>query len=140
MEQHQTTLGTDFAKAFAAKDADRIRELVHPEIDFRGLTPNRNWEASDPDTLVSILFDEWLEDSDEVEGIESVESDSFADRERVGYRLAVSLPGRQLPRRAAGLHRGARREDRLDARRVLRLPPYLSPFSVSTTPKTSPSR
>jgi hypothetical protein len=92
MEQQQATLGTDFAHAFAAKDADRIRELVHPEIDFRALTPNRHWEASDQDKLVSMLFDEWLEDSDEVQGIENVESESFADRERVGYRLAVRCP------------------------------------------------
>jgi hypothetical protein len=63
-EQGQTTLGSDFAHAFAAKDGDRIRELVHHEIDFRGLTPNRNCEAGDPESLVS---------------------DSFADRERVGY-------------------------------------------------------
>ena len=90
--QEKTTLGTDFAHAFAAKDADRIRELVHPEIDFKALTPNRNWEASDQDKLVSMLFDEWLEDSDEVQGIESVETDSFSDRERVGYRLAVRCP------------------------------------------------
>jgi hypothetical protein len=92
MEQQQATLGTDFAHAFAAKDADRVRELVHPEIDFKALTPNRNWEASDQDKLVSMLFDEWVEDSDEVQGIESVESESFADRERVGYRLAVRCP------------------------------------------------
>jgi hypothetical protein len=92
MEQQQATLGTDFAHAFAAKDADRVRELVHPGIDFKALTPNRNWEASDQDKLVSMLFDEWLEDSDEVQGIESVESESFADRERVGYRLAVRCP------------------------------------------------
>ena len=92
MEQQQATLGTDFAHAFAAKDADRVPELVHPEIDFKALTPNRNWEASDQDKLVSMLFDEWLEDSDEVQGIESVESESFADRERVGYRLAVRCP------------------------------------------------
>ena len=65
---------------------------MHPEIDFKALTPNRNWEASDQDKLVSMLFDEWLEDSDEVQGIESVETDSFADRERVGYRLAVRCP------------------------------------------------
>lgn len=96
-EQRQATLGTNFAQAFAAKDAGRIRELVHPEIDFRGLTPSRNWEASDADALVSILFESWLEDSDEVEAVESVESDSFADRERVGYRLSVSNPdGRHL--------------------------------------------
>ena len=95
--QAQTTLGTDFAKAFAAKDAGRIRELVHPEIDFRGLTPSRNWEATDAESLVSILFDNWLEDEDEVESVEAVESDSFADRERVGYRLSISCPdGRHL--------------------------------------------
>ena len=97
MEQAHATLGTDFAQAFAAKDADRIRELVHPEVDFRSLTPNRNWEASDADSLVEILFENWLEDSDEVEALEAVETDSFADRERVGYRLRVSCPdGRHL--------------------------------------------
>ena len=95
--QPQTTLGTDFAHAFADKDGDRVRELVHPEIDFRGLTPSRNWEATDVDALVEILFENWLEDSDEVESLESVETDSFADRERVGYRLAVHSPdGRHL--------------------------------------------
>jgi hypothetical protein len=31
-----TTLGADFARALAAKDFDRIRDLVHPEVDFRG--------------------------------------------------------------------------------------------------------
>jgi SnoaL-like domain len=89
MEREQTTLGTGFAEAFASKDADRIRELVHPDIDFRGLTPNRNWEAADADAVVEILFDNWLEDSDEVESLDSVETDSFADRERVGYRWTV---------------------------------------------------
>jgi hypothetical protein len=95
--QSQTTLGTDFAHAFAAKDAARIRALVHPEIDFRALTPNRHWEATDADALVAILFESWLEDTDEVEAVESVETDSFADRERAGYRLAVRNPdGRHL--------------------------------------------
>jgi hypothetical protein len=92
MERSTTTLGTEFARAFADKDGGRIRELVHPEIDFRGLTPNRNWEASDPDSLVEILFAMWLEDTDEVQSLESVDSDSFSDRERVGYRLKVRNP------------------------------------------------
>jgi hypothetical protein len=92
MERSTTTVGTEFARAFADKDAGRIRELVHPEIDFRGLTPNRNWEAGDPDSLVEILFAMWLEDTDEVQSLESVDSDSFSDRERVGYRLKVRNP------------------------------------------------
>jgi hypothetical protein len=87
-----TTLGADFARAFAAKDSGAIRDLVHPEIDFRGLTPNRAWEASDREALISILFDSWLEDTDEVEALEWVDSDSFADRERVGYRFSVNNP------------------------------------------------
>jgi hypothetical protein len=102
--QEKTTLGTDFAKAFAGKDGNRVRELVHPEIDFKGLTPSRNWEASDVETLVSILFDDWLADKDEVDALERVETDSFADRERVGYRLAVQNPdGRHLVEQQAYL-------------------------------------
>jgi hypothetical protein len=92
MEAGTTTLGTEFARAFAGKDGGRVRELVHAEIDFRGLTPNRSWEASDPDALVEILFGRWLEDTDEVQSLDSVETDSFSDRERVGYRLTVKNP------------------------------------------------
>jgi hypothetical protein len=74
------------------KDATRIRELVHPEIDFRGLTPNRFWEASGPDDVVEILFANWLEDDDQVEEIVGIEGDTVADRERVGYRFTVTNP------------------------------------------------
>ena len=88
----QTTLGADFARAFCEKDPARIRELLHSEIDFRGLTPNRFWEASGPDAVVEILFDNWLEAKDQVEGIEGIEGDIVADRERVGYRFTVSNP------------------------------------------------
>jgi hypothetical protein len=90
--QEQATIGTDFARAFLEKDADRIRELVDPNIDFGALTPSRSWEASDADALVEILFDNWIEPKDEVQGIEHVESDLVADRERVGYRWRVRNP------------------------------------------------
>jgi len=115
--QEKTTLGTDFAKAFAAKDGDRVRELVHPEVDFRGLTPSRNWEADDVDSLVAILFDDWLEDKDEVQGLEHVETDSFSDRERVGYRLTVQNPdGRHLVEQQAYI---AERDGRIGWMRVV---------------------
>ena len=117
MERSTTTLGTEFARAFADKDAGRIRELVHQEIDFRGLTPNRNWEASDPDSLVEILFAMWLEDTDEVQSLESVDSDSFSDRERVGYRLRVRNPdGDHLVEQQAYI---GVRDDRIDWMRVV---------------------
>ena len=87
-----TTLGTEFARALAVKDFSRILDLLHPEIDFRGLTPKRNWEASDPAAVISGVLRVWFEDSDEIQALEKLESDSFADRERVGYRFSVRNP------------------------------------------------
>jgi len=82
-------LGTSFAEALAAKDYDRIRELMHAEIDFRGLTPNRSWEARGPDAVVSEILTQWIEESDRIEQLLSVETEMVADRERVGYRLMI---------------------------------------------------
>jgi ketosteroid isomerase-like protein len=83
-------VGPDFARAFADRDADRLRSLLHPEIDFRGMTPSRVWEANGQDAVLEVLLDNWLEDSDRVEAVESVEGDTVVDRERVGYRLRVT--------------------------------------------------
>lgn len=85
-------VGAEFARALAVKDFDRIRDLVDPEIDFRGMTPRRSWEASDPEALISEVLRQWFEDSDEIEGLEHLETDAFADRERVGYRFKVRNP------------------------------------------------
>jgi hypothetical protein len=90
--ERTTTLGTEFARALAVKDFDRISELIHPEIDFRGLTPQRNWEAGDSGAVISEVLRQWFEDSDDIESLESLETDSFADRERVGYRFSVRNP------------------------------------------------
>ena len=100
----EASLGSDFARALAAKDSGRLRELVHPAIDFCGLTSSRAWEASDPDELMSLLFDEWFADRDEIVGVENIESDAVADRERVGYRFSVENPdGRFLVEQQAYL-------------------------------------
>jgi hypothetical protein len=113
----QTTLAADFPCAFADKDSGRMLELLHPEVDFRALTPNRFWEAGDPDAVVDILFGECLEDSDEVEALEAVEGDSVADRERVGYRLSVNNPdGRFLVEQQAYL---STRDGQIDWMRVV---------------------
>ena len=86
------SLGATFAAALAAKDFDRIRGLLHPELDFRGLTPRLTWEASDPDEMIGSVLRQWFEDSDLIEELEQVETDSFADRERVAYRFRVRNP------------------------------------------------
>ena len=82
------TLGESFARAVAAKDHARLRELLHPELDFRAMTPSRIWEAADPEEVLTALG-VWFDDSDTIETLVSVETDAFSDRERVGYRLFV---------------------------------------------------
>jgi hypothetical protein len=62
---------------------------MHPEVDFRGMTPRRVWEASDPATIVSEILRQWFEDSDEIETLDKLETDAFADTERVGYRRRI---------------------------------------------------
>jgi hypothetical protein len=112
-----TTLGADFAAALAAKDFARLGDLMHPEIDFRGLTPNRVWEARDPQAVIAQVLREWFEEKDEIDALEQLESDSFADRERVGYRFSVHNPdGRFLVEQQAYL---AERDGRIGWMRVL---------------------
>jgi hypothetical protein len=99
-----TNLGEEFAKALADKDSSRIRGLIHPEIDFRGMTPNYFWEAKDADELITVLLGKWFEDDDHIEALDHLETDSFADRDRVGYRFIVENPdGRFLVEQQAYL-------------------------------------
>jgi hypothetical protein len=87
-------LGAEFARAVAAKDHARVRELIHPEVDFWAMTPGDIWDASGPDDIVGVLND-WFGDEDLIEAIELLECDEFADRQRVGYRLRVKRPDGQ---------------------------------------------
>jgi hypothetical protein len=86
------SLGASFAAALALKDFDRVRDLLHPEIDFRGLTPSRFWEGEDPEAVVTGALRVWFEDSDEILELLHVETGIVADRERVGYRFLVRNP------------------------------------------------
>jgi hypothetical protein len=88
-------LGAQYAQAVAAKDHDRVRALLHPELDFRAMTPSRVWEASGPDDVLAALR-QWFDDNDVIEAVDRLETDEFADRERVGYRFYV--------RNSDGLH------------------------------------
>jgi len=109
--------GAAFAQALASKDYPRLRALLAPDVDFRALTPSRNWEAADSTTVVEDILQQWFEESDEIEQVENVETDSFADRERVGYRFTVRNPdGRFLVEQQAYL---SSRDGRIDWLRVV---------------------
>ena len=83
-----TTLGESFARALGAKDFDRVGQLLHEEVDFRGLTPGRSWTAQGADRVVGEVLTRWFEPDDEIEQVQEVQTGAFADRARVGYRFA----------------------------------------------------
>jgi ketosteroid isomerase-like protein len=87
-----TSLGAAFADAIASKDYARMAELLHPEVDFRALTPNRFWQANDPDAVIEEVLKAWIEPDEHVEELISVETDAVSDRERVGYRYRLRTP------------------------------------------------
>lgn len=80
-------LGRAFAEAFAAKDFPRVSALLDPQVSFRGLTPNRAWEASSALAVVEEILSAWLEDSDLIDELLEVETGDFADRRHVSYSL-----------------------------------------------------
>jgi hypothetical protein len=82
-----STLGAAFAEALTAKDFERVAALLHPEVDFRALTPNKAWQASDPQSVVDDVLREWLDDSTHVEELVDVQTDAFASCQRVGFRF-----------------------------------------------------
>jgi len=53
------------------------------------MTPKKIWEAETPEDVVAALCT-WFSDDDHIDGLDVVETDAFADRQRVGYRLRVN--------------------------------------------------
>jgi hypothetical protein len=79
-----------FAAALAARDAAGLRSLFRSEVDFKGLTPGRLWEASTADALINdVILGSWFEPTDMIERIESVQHDRVGTRTRIGYRVRV---------------------------------------------------
>lgn len=82
-----TDLGRRFATALVGRQVPVLTELLAPDVDFRGLTPGRAWEATDATGVIGILFGSWFEPADVVEELISVTVSSVADRQHISYRL-----------------------------------------------------
>ncbi len=92
---NEQSLAARFAGAVSKKDRAALMALMHPEIDFEGMTPKRTWGASTPEQVADV-FAVWFDGDDVIEGVDLVTTDAFSDRERAGYRLQV--------RNQSGLH------------------------------------
>jgi hypothetical protein len=117
-----TDMGSRFVSALATKDTAALVELFAADLDFRGLTPGRFWEAATPTDLVENVLYEWFGPADVVESVQLVESGQVVDRSRVDYRFTV--------RNGDGLHSVEQRAyfDLDDSGRIARMHAMCSGF------------
>ena len=79
--------GPAFALALAARDFDKLKSLLDPEVEFRALTPRRSWEA-DGDSPTVELFRNWFDEATVIERVEQVDLDAVGDRQHLVYRFS----------------------------------------------------
>jgi hypothetical protein len=85
-----SSLGEQFAKALASKDAVQLKALLAPDLSFRAMTPGKFWESRDSGEVVDeIMLGTWFKPSDDIRALERVDTDSVGPRNRVAYRLRV---------------------------------------------------
>ena len=87
-----TTVAERFVDAVARRDRAALLEILTPEVDFRGMTPGRFWEATTATQLVDEVLFSWFEEEDVVTEVLAVDRDWMVDREHVSYRFAISTP------------------------------------------------
>jgi hypothetical protein len=81
-----SVLGREFADALSRQDFQQLVELLDPGVDFRALTPRRAWEAtSSGETLQTLQT--WFPSSRTIDETIMLETDAFADCQRVAYRF-----------------------------------------------------
>jgi hypothetical protein len=76
-----------FVDAILAQDLPRACSVLHADIDFRAMTPNRVWEANGPAGVEKVLR-AWFEHPErDVERVDATEPVSVEDTLRVGWRV-----------------------------------------------------
>ena len=123
MSAVSASMTSGFVEAILARDFSRARGFLHPDIDFRAMTPTRVWEADGPAGVEDVLR-AWFEHPDRaVERVEPTEPASVEDTLRVGWRVhGTDADGPFIYEQQAYVRE--RRADRLAARDVQRSAPF----------------
>lgn len=85
-----TALGAKLAHAIARHDFTGIAELLHPDVEFRALTPRRQWEPATRQDAVEVLRT-WFGDFD-IHDMLRVDTTEMAGRYHVSYRYRGERP------------------------------------------------
>jgi ketosteroid isomerase-like protein len=87
MSTAPASVTSGFLDAILARDFARACDLMHPDIDFRAMTPKRVWEAEGPAGVEEVLR-AWFEHPDrDVERVDPTAPSSVEDTLRVGWRV-----------------------------------------------------
>jgi hypothetical protein len=86
------TIGERFAAAIASKDVAALTGMLVDDVDFRAMTPGRFWEANSASDVANTILGHWFAPSDHIEAIEQLDTDGFADCQKVSYRFRVTNP------------------------------------------------
>jgi hypothetical protein len=80
-----------FVEAIARHDESAFKDLLAEEVDFRGLTPGRFWEADSPEEVADVVLGHWFAESDRIDEVTRVEhGEPVGDTERLSYRFAIT--------------------------------------------------
>ena len=82
--------GEQWVSAIAAHDRTSLTALLSDQIDFRGVTPRRAWEATTPDEVADIVLGAWFDAGVRIDAIDQLTEDEVADTGRVGYRFRTT--------------------------------------------------
>lgn len=82
---HDIAVGRAFAAALARRDFAEVATLLHPEIEFRALTPRRTFEPGSPEEVIDVVR-LWFGPA-EIDQVLAIESGVVADRLSVTYRF-----------------------------------------------------
>lgn len=88
----ETALGERFARSLLSKDWMGVADVLDADLDFKGLTPGRQWEAHTANEVIEGVFKKWFEPSDEIYDVLTIASDRVVDRGRVVYRARIRNP------------------------------------------------
>jgi hypothetical protein len=87
MTAEPESVTSGFVDAILLRDFARASSFLHPDIDFRAMTPNRVWEADGPAGVEQVLR-AWFEHPErDVERVDPTELASVEDTLRVGWRV-----------------------------------------------------
>jgi hypothetical protein len=62
-----TPPGATFVQALADRDHAQMTSLLHPEVDFEGMTPGRCWQANTATQVVDEILRSWFDDRDRID-------------------------------------------------------------------------